>query len=217
MIVTSLNEIGLKGIDMNYNHLKYFVVSVECMSISKAARQLNVSQPNLSRALGQLEKEIGEPLLNRSNKGISLTKEGVNFYSLARDIVSKSEALEEAYVKKTAPPAVTLNVAAFPERIALEAMKVLMEKMDHEEYIIRVFNYSMKEVIRSVCMMQCELGVVFLTPQEDDMYRTLFRDQKLEYHRLGRAYPCANIGKSNPLYDRKEVTLKELEAYPMVR
>ena len=202
---------------MNYNHLKYFVVSVECMSISKAARQLNVSQPNLSRALGQLEKEIGEPLLNRSNKGISLTKEGVNFYSLARDIVSKSEALEEAYVKKTAPPAVTLNVAAFPERIALEAMKVLMEKMDHEEYIIRVFNYSMKEVIRSVCMMQCELGVVFLTPQEDDMYRTLFREQKLEYHRLGRAYPCANIGKSNPLYDRKEVTLKELEAYPMVR
>lgn len=61
---------------MDLNYLKSFYVTVKCNSISKAAKQLHLTQPGLSMQIQNLENEVGATLLERSNKGVELTEEG---------------------------------------------------------------------------------------------------------------------------------------------
>ena len=61
---------------MNLVHLKYAVEVAETGSINKASEKLYVSQPNLSRAIKELEASLGVTIFDRSAKGMVLTPEG---------------------------------------------------------------------------------------------------------------------------------------------
>ncbi|MDA3730182.1 LysR family transcriptional regulator [Niameybacter massiliensis] len=80
---------------MEYNQLKYIVEIVESGSISKAAQVLFLSQPNLSSQVTQLEKEIGRQLFIRGNRGVTLTKEGIEVYHYAKQVVSQFELTKQ--------------------------------------------------------------------------------------------------------------------------
>ena len=62
---------------MDIKALKYFLISAREGSITKAANSLNLTQPNLSRQISNLEKEIGKKLFIRSNYTIKLTTDGM--------------------------------------------------------------------------------------------------------------------------------------------
>lgn len=78
---------------MNIENLKYFIEVAKTGSLSKAAESLCLSQQGLSKAVKALERDVGARLLVRSNKGISLTKEGEIVLSRARAVVSELEAM----------------------------------------------------------------------------------------------------------------------------
>jgi len=61
---------------MNLVHLKYAVEVAETGSINKASEKLYVSQPNLSRAIKELEASLGVTIFDRSAKGMVLTPDG---------------------------------------------------------------------------------------------------------------------------------------------
>jgi DNA-binding transcriptional LysR family regulator len=84
---------------MNFKrgHLLYFVTVAEAGQITRAARRLNVAQPALSRAITQLESELGFKLLERHARGVTLTPAGEAFLVKARAAVSAwSDALATA-------------------------------------------------------------------------------------------------------------------------
>ena len=64
---------------MDIQQLKYAVEVERCGSISRAAEALFVSQPFLSKAVRELERELGLELFNRSTRGVSPTKRGAEF------------------------------------------------------------------------------------------------------------------------------------------
>jgi DNA-binding transcriptional LysR family regulator len=76
--------------------LRYFLAVAEERSFSRAARRLHVSQPPLSMHVKALEEEIGARLLDRTNRGVTLTRAGQVFYDEARAGVRR---LEQAKVK----------------------------------------------------------------------------------------------------------------------
>ena len=61
---------------MNIERLEYFSTLAAYLNYSKAAKQLYISQPSLSKQISQLEKELGVPLFNRSRHMVALTPEG---------------------------------------------------------------------------------------------------------------------------------------------
>ena len=61
---------------MQFRHLEYFVHAVECKSLNRAARRLDVSPQTLCAGVASLEKELGYPLLRRSPSGVTPTPEG---------------------------------------------------------------------------------------------------------------------------------------------
>ena len=62
---------------MNLRVLRYFLTVAKEQSFTKAAEQLNLTQPTLSRQLAALEEELGAKLFDRGGRSITLTGEGV--------------------------------------------------------------------------------------------------------------------------------------------
>src|ERR1700677_2727700 len=82
---------------MELRHLRYFLAVAEALNFTKAAAQLRVAQPALSRRVQDLEDEIGVDLLPRSPRGVTLTAEGKLFLNEVRDLLKQAdEAVEKA-------------------------------------------------------------------------------------------------------------------------
>ena len=69
---------------MTLQQLKYVVTVAETGTITEAAGKLYISQPSLTNAIHELEREMQIVIFNRTNKGISLSKEGDIFLGYAR-------------------------------------------------------------------------------------------------------------------------------------
>jgi LysR family transcriptional regulator, cyn operon transcriptional activator len=78
--------------DLELRHIRYFVATSEALSFTRAARQLNVSQPGLSHSIFQLEERLGNKLFERSVKGIRLTPAGKLFEKTAQRVLREISA-----------------------------------------------------------------------------------------------------------------------------
>ena len=87
----------------NILHLKYAVEIEKTGSITKAAENLYMGQPNLSRAIKELEDNLNITIFNRNSKGITITPEGEEFLQYARRIISQVEEVEEIYKNDRRP------------------------------------------------------------------------------------------------------------------
>src|SRR5258708_36371509 len=74
---------------MELRHLRCFVAVAEALSFTKAAENLRLAQPSLTRQIKDLEAEIGVRLFERAGKRISLTQEGEAFLLDARRLVAE--------------------------------------------------------------------------------------------------------------------------------
>ncbi|WP_350344744.1 LysR family transcriptional regulator [Proteinivorax tanatarense] len=79
---------------MNIQHLKSFYTTVKLNSISKAAKELHLTQPGLSMQIQSLEKQLDSSLLIRSNKGVKLTEAGAIVFDYADSILSMHSNIE---------------------------------------------------------------------------------------------------------------------------
>ena len=96
---------------MNTLHLKYAVEVERTGSISRAADNLFMGQPNLSKAIRELEESIGVTIFKRTSKGVTATPEGQEFLIRARQILNKIEEIEALKEGKSAlHPRFTLTV-----------------------------------------------------------------------------------------------------------
>lgn len=80
---------------MKLEYLHYIVEVNRCRSISKAAKNLYITQPTLSVALSNLEEELGYPLFVRSRQGVIPTNEGLKIIESAQEIIIKMNELQE--------------------------------------------------------------------------------------------------------------------------
>ena len=85
---------------MNIIHLKYVVCIAENGSINKAAEELHVAQPNLSRVVREMEAELGIQFFRRSSRGMMLTPDGELFVSQAHKILEQVDEIESLYKEK---------------------------------------------------------------------------------------------------------------------
>ena len=96
---------------MNILHLKYAVEIANTKSISRAAENLYMGQPNLSRAIKELEESLNITIFNRTPKGITVTPEGEEFLQYAKRIINQVDEVEEMY-KNGRKPKQTFSVCA---------------------------------------------------------------------------------------------------------
>lgn len=83
---------------MTLQQLNYIITISDTGSMNKAAEQLFIAQPSLTIAVHEIEKEIGITIFYRSGKGVSLTADGAEFLTYARQLYQQYETLQEKYL-----------------------------------------------------------------------------------------------------------------------
>src|SRR2546425_9506721 len=80
---------------MELRHLRYFLAVGEALNFTRAAAQLRVAQPALSRQVQDLEDEIGVDLMKRSPRGVTLTAEGKLLLDEVRELLKRADECVE--------------------------------------------------------------------------------------------------------------------------
>lgn len=94
--------------------LRAFIETADAGSLSRAARQLVISQPSLTVQIQRLEAHLGTPLFDRHGRGVTLTEAGKALYPRARRILDDVRDTEETIRRERADGAGTLSVGAIP-------------------------------------------------------------------------------------------------------
>ena len=76
---------------MTLKQLQYIIKIVACGSITEASKQLFMTQPSLSAAVKELESELVIEIFYRTSKGITLSADGSDILSYARQIIEQTE------------------------------------------------------------------------------------------------------------------------------
>ncbi len=198
---------------MTLQQLKYVIEVARSRSISKAAHNLFISQPSLSNALKELEKELGITIFLRTNRGIDLTLEGSEFLGYARQVVEQAELLEERY-SNTKLRQQHFSVSAQHYAFAVSAFVRLLENYDREEYEFTLRETKTYEIIDDVKKMRSEIGILYVNHFNKKVIQKFLREGNLAFHTLFQANPHVFISSKNPLAVRNFVTLEDLEPYP---
>lgn len=201
------------GICMTLLQLNYIVTIAAAGSISKAAERLYITQPSLTSAVKELEKELGITIFHRTNKGILLSSEGEEFLGYARQVIDQTNLIAERY-QGTAPVKHQFCVSAQHYSFAVEAFVELLKEYNGEEYDFRIRETQTYELIDDVAKLRSEVGVLYLNSFNETVIQKALRENSLKFNHLFTAKPHVFVSTSSPLAGKKQVTLEDLEPYP---
>lgn len=82
---------------MKLSHLRYIIEVAKTGSITRAAQNLYIGQPNLSKAIKDMETDLGFTVFTRSSKGAAPTKRGAEFIRRAEELLENADCFEEDF------------------------------------------------------------------------------------------------------------------------
>lgn len=198
---------------MTLQQLKYILKIVEYRSITEAARNIYITQPALSNSVKDLEEELGIEIFMRNAKGITLTADGEEFLSYARQVIEQSDLLEHRYTNKK-PLRQICSFSTQHYAFAVNAFVNLVKKTNADEYEFTLRETRTYEIIEDVRNLKSETGILYLNGFNRKIMNKLFTENHLEFHKLFTAKPHVFISRTNPLAVKKTVSLKDLEDFP---
>lgn len=198
---------------MRIQQLHYIIKIVETGSMNEAAKQLYITQPSLSNAVRDLEREMGIDIFIRNPKGITLTKDGVEFLSYARQVVEQTSLLEERYKNPTANREL-FSVSSQHYAFVVNAFVSLLKGTDMSRYELFLRETRTWEIIDDVKNFRSEVGVLFLNNYNRDVLTKMLDDNRLSYTPLFTAHPHIFVSKTHPLAQKELVNLEDLEDFP---
>ena len=198
---------------MTLQQLLYFVTTVDCGNITAAAEKLYISQPSLSNAIHNLEKEMGIVAFSRSNKGVVLTHEGEELLSFSRSLLEQADIMKEHFGtgEKRSPK---FSVSCQHYSFAVNAFVDLIKEYDADQYSFILRETQTGEIIDDVSNGKSEIGVIYLSESNEELLRKLLKKNDLVYEELFVAKPHIFICKGHPLANKESVTIEELKPYP---
>ena len=156
---------------------------------------------------------MGIDIFIRNPKGITLTKDGVEFLSYARQVVEQTNLLEERYKSHTETREL-FSVSSQHYAFVVNAFVSLLKRADMTRYELFLRETRTYEIIEDVKNFRSEIGVLFLNSYNRDVLTKMFDDNRLTYTSLFKARPHIFVSKSNPLAKHEVVSLEDLEDFP---
>lgn len=190
---------------MDIRHFRYFVAVAEALSFARAARDLNMSQPPLSKRIADLEDELGVKLLDRTSKKVNLTGAGEAFLPQARHAV---QAFDTALrLVRTLSPSQSRRLRiAFPPETSRNMLFGVVSRLQQERVEVNVIEASTSEQQRLLAAGDIDLGVLRHPFEERGLWVSAPLGQPLGVV-IDAAHPLAKLDKLH---------LSDLSPYPLV-
>ena len=198
---------------MTLKQLRYVIEVAQRGSINEAAKNLYISQPSLSSAIRDLEKELGFEIFLRGSKGISISAEGMEFLSYARQVNEQYQLLESRYFDKEAPKR-EFGVSSQHYSFAVDAFVNIIKRHNDNEYKYKLRETATYEIIDDVRNMRSEIGVLYMNDFNRSVIERLLKENHLKFTPVFTAKPHVFISRFSALSTKDIVTIDDLDSHP---
>ena len=198
---------------MNTLHLRYAVEIEKTNSLSKAAGNLYIAQPNLSRAIKELEDSLGIIIFSRTPKGMFVTPTGAEFLQRAKQVLRTIDDFENIYTKgKKCRQTFSISTPAtgYLSQVFTQFVKRVGED--------KLFDFLYRETnttcaINNILYMDYKLGIIRCEQKYEQYFNELLDDRGL-WHEVLLIYTSLLVmSKDHPLANRDIINIEDLALY----
>lgn len=197
---------------MNFLHLKYAIMVAETGSISKAAEKLYVAQPNVSRAIKELESDLNITIFERNSKGMIVTPEGEQLIHYAKRILRQIDDMEKIfkYQKKKNVFSISVPRASYISDAFVEFSKCLNNIDNAEVYYKETNAYR---VINNVINEEYNLGILRYYINHDRYFKDIIEKKELKCELINQFKYVLIFNKNGALAENKEIHYSDLKDF----
>ena len=198
---------------MNTLYFKYAIEVEKSRSITQAAENLFMAQPNLSKAIKELEDTLGYAIFERTPKGVIPTAQGTQFLQHGRNIVQQLEQMESIADKGSD---LTQRFSLSFPRVSYisQAITRLVSKLDKEKGIhVNVIETNSIQSVANVVDGRFNLGIIRYQMTYEQYFKDFLSEKKLCYEPIWEFEHLVIMSKNNPLAEAETITVNDLKPY----
>ncbi len=198
---------------MNILHMKYALEVAKCGSINKAAEVLLMNQPNLSRAIKELEASLGVEIFTRSAKGMVPTPEGETFLGYANKILRQVDELEGIF-KKSMPVRERFSISVPRASYISEAFSNFSLSLSGETDV-EVFykETNSQRAIKNILDADYKLGIIRYAEHFDKYYKEMLDSKNLTYELVTEFNYVLVMSENSTLAGIENIKYSDLERH----
>ncbi|SIS92991.1 LysR family transcriptional regulator [Alicyclobacillus vulcanalis] len=189
---------------MDLRLFKYFVRVAELQSFTKAAEDLGVTQPTLSKQIQMLEEYVGVALFTRSSRSVRLTPAGDRMLEHAKQILGYVESAIEDVRLADVHDKGTLRVGCSGNHILVQVLAVYSSQ--HPNVEVLVYDQRSQQTIEGVLSGSLDIGVIFYTHE----------DSRLEFRPLFEEEFYVVVRQDSPIVECESLSVFDLPELPLV-
>lgn len=192
---------------MELRHMRHFIAVAEELNFNRAAARLNMAQPPLSQSMRRLEGSLGVQLLDRSRRGVALTRAGFAFLSEARNAIKHAD-LARKLASREAEPTPEIRVSFTTAALYRLLPRLLVDFRDHAPGVLVQLHEQLSPLqVAPILSGDCDVGFVTSTTKGIEDFESL----TVESAPFVAAMPA-----DWPVAARKSISFAELAEYPFI-
>lgn len=198
---------------MNITHLKYAVEIEKSRYLNKAADNLYMAQPNLSRALKELEDSIGITIFKRTPNGMLVTPDGEEFLEQAKKLLREIEEIEDKYQNGKRNKE-TFSISVPRATYISYAFSRFASKVDsdHRADLFYKETNSMR-AINNILHADFKLGIIRYALNYEQYFAEMVKEKNLVSENLTLFNYYLAMSKNHPLAEKREIDFDDLKDY----
>lgn len=198
---------------MNILHLKYAAEIAKTGSLNKAAANLYIGQPNLSRAIKELEASLGITIFERSAKGMVATAEGETFLQYAKRILEQIDEVEAIY--KVGVPATKKFSISVPRASYIAEAFAKFSKNIGKDGPAEIFykETNSMRAIKNILEADYKLGIIRYAENYDAHFKEKLHEKDLSYETIAQFCYVPVMSRNHPLAEKDFIRYADLEPY----
>lgn len=203
---------------MNTLHFKYAVEIAKTGSITQAADNLYMSQPNLSKAVKELEETLGISIFKRTSKGVVPTESGAEFLIYAKNILSQIDHMMQLNSPDD-PGLRKFSISAARAGYILDGILRFISGFGKDgDMAVDFVQTSSMRTIEDVSEGRYKLGVIRYHTEHEQYFSDYLKSKSLAGVSVWDFENVVIASSAHPALsdDRDELSLKELDAYPEI-
>lgn len=201
---------------MTLLQLRYISEVAKQGSFCKAAQNLYVSQPGISKMVAALEKELGITIFVRSASGITLTAEGKRLLDAGNRLLRDADHIADQFSRTALDRPESFCVSSLHYSFVVDAFTELVRRSKSSSQHYKIHICQSPDVLQHVANLESEIGVLSVGDHNQDYLTRALERSGLEFHQLIRSNICAFLHESHPLAEKAILTFSDLAPYPCI-
>ena len=205
-----------EGVRINTTYLTFALEIERVGSITQAAQNLYMAQPNLSKAMKELEKELGFVIFRRTATGVKTTEEGAEFLYHAKRIMEQFDAVGRIS-QKNGGDKLKYKISIPRGSYIVDGFTSFISEIQPERGMdVTINETNALGTIANVADRGYNIGIIRYQTIDEDYYLTMLKNNHLTYETIWEFEYVLVMSKNHPLAQKSEITLADLENYTQI-